>query len=43
MSTPMEPPGTKIVAHIDLNIKGSWELNGEQGWYVGPALTITDA
>ena len=38
MSTPLAPPGTKVVAHIHPDKRGSWELNGEVGWYVGPSL-----
>ena len=34
----MAPPSTKVVAHIHPSKKGSWELNGQVGWYVGPAL-----
>lgn len=37
-ATPLAPPGTKVVALIDPTVCGSWELNGEVGWYVGPAL-----
>ena len=37
-STPLAPPGTKVIAHINPDIRDSWELNGESGWYVGPAL-----
>ena len=37
-STPIAPPGTKVVAHIDTTKRGTWELNGEVGWYIGPAL-----
>ena len=36
--TPLAPPGTKIVAYIDPSDRGTWELNGEVGWYVGPAM-----
>ena len=36
-TTPLAPPGTRIVAHIKANNRGSWELNGEKGWYVGRA------
>ena len=38
MATPLAPPGTKVVVHIDPTIRGMWELNGNQGWYVVPAL-----
>ena len=37
-ATPLAPPGTKIVAHISPEKRGSWELNGEVGWYVGPSM-----
>ena len=37
-ATPLAPSGTKIVAHIDPSNKATWELNGEVGWYVGPAM-----
>ena len=34
-ATPMAPPGTKMVPHIDAKARAAWELNGEVGWYVG--------
>ena len=34
---PLAPPGTKVVVHLDTKVTGMWELNGEIGWYVGPA------
>ena len=37
-STPLAPPGTKVVVHLDPKIRGTWELNGDVGWYVGPAM-----
>ena len=37
-ATPLAPPGTKVVALVDPTQRASWELNGEVGWYVGPAL-----
>ena len=36
--TPLAPPGTKVVVQLDPKIRGTWELNGDVGWYVGPAL-----
>ena len=36
--TPIAPPGTKIVAHVKPTVQGTWDLNGEMGWYVGPSL-----
>lgn len=36
--TPLAPPGTKVVAHNNPTVRDSWELNGEIGWYVGPAM-----
>lgn len=38
-ATPLAPPGTKVVAHVSTDKRGTWELNGEQGWYVGPSLS----
>jgi len=35
---PMAPPGTKVVAHVHPSKRGSWELNGQVGWYFRPAL-----
>ena len=37
-ATPMAPPGTKVIVHLDPKTRGTWELNGDVGWYVGPAL-----
>ena len=37
-ATPLAPPGTKIVSHKKPNDRGTWELNGEVGWYVGPSM-----
>ena len=34
----MAQPGTKTIAYIKPAVRGSWELNGEQGWYIGLAL-----
>ena len=38
LSTPMAPPGTKVIVHTHPDKRASWELNGQHGWYVGPAL-----
>ena len=38
-ATPLAPPGTKIIAHVSPDKRGTWDLNGEQGWYVGPSLS----
>jgi len=38
MATPLAPPGTKVVAHTHPDKRGSWELNGKVGWYVGLAM-----
>ena len=37
-TTPLAPPGTRVIAHVDSNNRRSWDLHGEAGWYVGPAL-----
>ena len=38
-STPLAPPGIRVVAHLKPQQRGSWELNGANGFYVGPALS----
>ena len=35
---PAASPGTKVVVHTDNEQRLSWELKGENGWYVGPAM-----
>ena len=32
--TSLAPLGTKVVAHINLGVRYTWEINGEVGWYV---------
>jgi hypothetical protein len=38
-STPLAPPGIRVVAHLKPQQRGSWELNGANGFYVGSALS----
>ena len=35
---PLVPQGTKIVAHTHPSHRKSWQLNGEEGWAIGPSL-----
>jgi hypothetical protein len=35
--TPLAPPGTRVVAHVNPKAHISWALHGEDAWYVGPA------
>ena len=37
-ATPMIPPGTKVVMDEKPKQRGSWDIHGEDGWYIGPAL-----
>ena len=37
-ATSLAPPGTEVVAHIKSNVRRTWELNIEVGWYVGPSM-----
>ena len=37
-ATPLAPPGTRVVAFKPTNTRTTWGANGEDGWYVGPAL-----
>ena len=34
----MALPGTKVIVHTHPDKRASWELQGEQGWYIGPSL-----
>ena len=38
LTTPLALPGTRILAHVNPDKRGSFELNRERGWYVGPLL-----
>ena len=38
-STPLAPPGTKVVVHSKPDQRASWAYHGELGWYIGPSLT----
>jgi hypothetical protein len=40
---PMAPPDTRIIAHETPNRRRTWAPHGQDGWYIGPALDITDA
>jgi hypothetical protein len=35
---PLEPPGTRIIAHETPNRRRTWSPHGQDGWYIGPAL-----
>ncbi len=37
-STPLAPPGTKVVVHIKPHKRASWDPHGIEGFYTGPAL-----
>ena len=37
-STPMAPPGTRIIVHEKPTQRGSWAPHGIDGWYLGPAM-----
>jgi hypothetical protein len=34
----MAPPGTRIIAHETPGRRKTWAPNGQDGWYIGPAL-----
>ena len=36
-ATPLAPPGTRVIALKNKNIRASWAPHGEDGWYIGPA------
>ena len=37
-ATPIAPPGMRVVAHDKPTKRRTWDFNGEEGFYVGPAL-----
>ena len=37
-TTPIAPPGTKVVVHSKPDQCLTWYLSGEEGWYVGPSM-----
>ena len=37
-STPMAPPGTKVIIHEKSNNRKSWAGHGTEAWYIGPSL-----
>lgn len=34
-ATPIAPPGTKVIIHKKPESRASWDLNGQEGWYIG--------
>ena len=39
-TTPLDPPGTKVVAFEPPDNHKSWSTHGTLGWYIGPALHL---
>jgi hypothetical protein len=37
-TTPLGPPGTKVLVHERPNNRGTWSPHGTEGWYIGPAM-----
>lgn len=37
-ATPLFPPGARLLSYTRPGAKNTWALNGEEGWYVGPAM-----
>ena len=36
-ATPLDPPGTNIVAYSKPSVRTRWDANGEVGWCIRPA------
>jgi len=36
-STPLAPPGTKVLVHSKPKERNSWSFHGKEAWYIGPA------
>lgn len=37
-ATPLAPPGTKVVFHNKPSQRGSWDMRGDIGFYIGPSM-----
>ena len=37
-TTPLGPPGTKVIVHDKPNQRGTWSPHGTLGWYIGPSM-----
>ena len=37
-TTPLAPPGTRVVFHSKPAVRGSWAPNGEDAWYIDPSM-----
>ena len=37
-TTPIASPGTRVVVNYKPYQRLTWELNGEDGWYMGPSM-----
>jgi hypothetical protein len=37
-ATPLAPPGTKVIIHDRSDSRGSWQVHGSEGFYIGPAM-----
>ena len=37
--TPLAPPGTRVIAYTPPHKRNTWAPHGDEGWYVGPAMS----
>ena len=37
-STPLAPPGTKVMVHLKPNVRSTWDSRAKDGWYIGPSM-----
>ena len=37
-STPLAPPGSRVLVPEKPSVRGTWALHAVEGWYLGPAL-----
>ena len=37
-ATPLAPPGTQVVIHENLTVRGTWAPHGVKRWYLGPSM-----
>jgi hypothetical protein len=37
-TTPLAPPGIKVLLYLKSDKRASWAYHGEEGWYVSPSM-----
>jgi len=35
---PLAPIGTRVLIHLEADVRASWQNHGKDGWYIGPSM-----